>query len=224
MANSTYVVRLLDCAALGGASGGVAGNAGGVTTPLTGWYSQICQRATRPGTTWTADVQWAAQCPVSGGTTAGNPITINMAIFFVPSVSRSVIKLHRDFRNLTLPSESDSTQTGYTVFRFSTQGSVRTPTLGISEVYVDRCRGSNDAETQLILARTGFHESMHNQLQLAGADLHRLGGFAGDPIAGSAPTPANVLSMANAISTLVPQWLAGCDAWNQAAHDPLGFL
>jgi hypothetical protein len=224
MANNSYTVRLIDCA---GSSGGVDSNTTAVGASLTAWYRSVCQQATSGDTTWTADVQWQTQPGGnSSGQDAGNPITINLIIFFVPSPRESVIKLHPQFRTITLPAESDPGIWGTTVSRFTPPGAGvghRTPTLGISEVYVSRCRDTASATTQLNLARIGFHESMHNQLIRVGDELHRgNGGFAADTPTGTAPSAPNLQMMAAAIGILVPQWPDGFQAWRNKANDPLG--
>jgi hypothetical protein len=221
MANNTYTVRLIDCAA----SGGVGSNMAAVGASLTGWFRQVCQRASGGGNTWTADVQWQTQ-PASAtpGQDAGNPLTVNLIVFFVPSPRESVIKLHPQYRNTTLAADSDPMEWGTTVSRWNIPGGGgRAPTLGISEVYIARCRGSNDAATQLNLARIGFHESMHNQLVKPGAELHRgNGGFAAGTPTGSAPSAQNIQMFAAGIGGLVPQWPDGFQAWRNQANDPLG--
>jgi hypothetical protein len=218
MANNTYTVRLIDCAT----SGGVGGNMAAVGASLAGWYRQVCQQASSGGNAWSVDLQWQTQPGGSNqGQDAGNPLTVNLIIYFVPSPRESVIKLHPQYRNTTLAADNDPMEWGTTVNRWNTPG--RTPTLGISEVYIARCRGSNDAATQLNLARIGFHESMHNQLVKPGAELHRgNGGFAADTPTGSAPSAPNIQMMAAGIGTLVPQWPDGFQAWRNQANDPLG--
>jgi len=223
MANNTYTVRLIDCAT----SGGVGSNATAVGASLTTWYRSVCQQATSSSNTWTADVQWQMQPGGnSGGADAGNPLTINLIIFFVPSPRQSVIKLHPQYRTTTLPAESDTGIWGTTVNRWTPAGAAvgrRTPTLGISEVYVSRCRDSDNAVTQLNLARLGFHESMHNQLVRVGDELHRgQGGFAADTPTGNAPNAQNLQMMAAGLGILVPQWPDGFQAWRNQSNDPLG--
>jgi hypothetical protein len=222
MANNTYTVRLIDCAT----SGGVGSNTATVGASLTNWYRSVCQQATSGGNVWTADVQWQTQPGGNSAGDAGNPLTINMLIFFVPSPRESVIKLHQQFRNLTLAAASDTAIWGTTVNGWTPQGAAvgrRTPTLGISEVYIARCRASDDATTQLNLARMGFHESMHNQLIRPGDDLHRgQGGFAADTPTGNAPSAQNLQMMAAGLSVLVPQWTDGFQAWRNQLNDPLG--
>src|SRR6185503_4761800 len=173
MATNTFVVRLIDVA---GGTSGVAGHAASVGSSLSTWYQTVCQQATAGSTIWNADVQWLAQPPsTTPGQDAGSPMTINMIIFFVPGPTQGVIRLHPQFRTATAAAETDTTIWGNTVSQWSPRGAQaghRTPTLGISEVYVSRCRGSDDATTRLNLARIGFHESMHNQLVRPGEDLH----------------------------------------------------
>lgn len=221
MAN-TYTVRLIDCAT----SGGVGSHATDVGTFLTNWYRSVCQQATSGSNVWTADVQWQAQPGgSSGGQDAGNPLVVNMIIFFVPSPRESVIKLHQQYRNTTVDADSDTAVWGTTVSRWAPPAPAgqRTPTLGISEVYVARCRGSDDATTRLNLARIGFHESMHNQLVRPGNDLHHgNGGFAADVPVGTQPSAQNLQMMARGLSVLVPQWPDGFQAWRNQANDPLG--
>ena len=159
---------------------------------------------------------------------AGSPLTINLIVFFVPAPSQGVIRLHPQFRSTTLPAESDRTIWGTTVSQWTPRGAQpgrRTPTLGISEVYIARCRDASDAATRLNLARTAFHECMHNQLIRPGDELHHgNAGFAADTPVGSAPTTQNVQAMAASIGTLVPQWLDGFQAWRSNSTDPLGGL
>lgn len=67
------------------------------------------QQATNANTTWSADVQWQTQPGGnSSGQDAGNPLIINLIIYYVESPRESVIKLHPQFRSTTLPAESDT--------------------------------------------------------------------------------------------------------------------
>lgn len=221
---NTYVVRLIDCA---GGSNGVGSHAATVASNLSTWYTAVCQSASSGGTTWSADVQWLSAPPSSTqGSDAGSPLTINMIIFFVPGPTQGVIRLHPDFRSVDLPAVRDSGVWGTTVVKWTPRGAHvghRTGTLGISEVYIPRCRGDSDADTRLNLARIGFHESMHNQLVRPDDDLHRgNSGFAADTPTGNSPSAANLQLMAGAIGSLVPQWLDGFQAWRTNAADPLG--
>lgn len=119
MANS-YTVRLIDCA---GSSGGVDTNTAAVGASLTAWFRSVCQQATSGNTTWTADVQWQAQPGGnSAGQDAGNPLIINLIIYYVQSPRESVIKLHPQYRSTTLPAESDTGIWGTTVSRWTPQG------------------------------------------------------------------------------------------------------
>jgi len=222
MAN-TYTVRLIDCAT----SGGVGSDAAAVGASLTTWYRAVCQQASNDANSWTADVQWQAQPGGnSSGQDAGNPIIINMIIYFVPSPRESMIKLHPSFASITLPAEKDTSEWGTTVVRWTPPNAgigQRTPVVGISEVYIARCRDTASAATQLNLARIGFHESMHNQLIRPGNDLHRgNGGFAAETPTGSVPSSPNLQMMAATLGVLVPQWPDGFQAWRNKANDPLG--
>ena len=222
MAISTFVVRLIDCA---GSSGGVAAGTSDVGVSLTAWYTSVCQQASSAGTTWNADVQWLANPPSAvPGQDAASPLTINLIVFFVPDASQGVIRLHPLHRGTPLAADADRTIWGTTESRWTpgARAGVRNPTLGISEVYVSRCRASGDADTRLNLARIAFHESMHNLLVKPGDDLHRgNGGFAADTPTGNAPNAANIRSLAAGIPTLVPQWLDGFQAWKTDSVDPL---
>jgi len=221
MANNTFTVRLIDCAT----SGGVGSNTSAVGASLTSWHRPVCQQASNSSTTWTADVQWQTQPGGNSSGDAGNPLTINLIIFFVPTTRDSVIRLHPQYRDYTLPAESDSGIWGTTVSRWTPPGAApgrRTPGLGISEVYVARCRDSDTATMQLNLARMGFHESMHNQLVRPGDDLHRgNGGFAADTPTGTSPSAQNLQLMAGGLGALVPQWPQGFQVWRDAINDPL---
>src|SRR5215469_10756049 len=150
MANNTYTVRLIDCAT----SGGVGSNTSAVGASLTGWYRSVCQTASSGSNTWTADVQWQTQPGGnSSGQDAGNPLTINMIIYFVPTPGDSVIKLHPLYRRTTLAAESDTGVWGTTVIRWTPAGAGighRTPTLGISEVYVARCTDATSSANTLL--------------------------------------------------------------------------
>jgi hypothetical protein len=224
MAINTYVVRLIDCLTT---AGGVGSGTVDVQTSLSTWYRAVCQQASSAGTTWNADVQWLANPPSSNpGQDAGSPLTINMIVFFIPGPSQGVIRLHQLYRGKPLPADTDTAVWGTTVSVWNPPGArigARNPVLGISEVYISRCRGGSDAETRATLARMAFHESMHNQLIRPEADLHRgNSGFAADVPAGAAPSGANIQMMAVGIGTLVPQWLEGFQAWRTNAVDPLG--
>ena len=215
----TYTVRLIDCgkardgtAAADAAS--VGADAQSVSSHLNTWYSAVCHKAS---TTWNADVQWLSQ-PTStpSGGDAGGMHVINMIVFFVPYPRDSVILLHSDFSSgFTLTAMTDPTQMGTTVTKGATQqGGVRTPTLGISEVYIHRLQDPHSSSaTQLNLARAAFHESMHNQLG-KGDELHSgADGFAKKVPSGNAPSAANTNAMADKIGTLTPQWQDGFREW-----------
>ena len=210
----TYVVRLIDCASnstMGGAgtkNSGVAKDANDVATLLTTWYQLVCKKA---GDAWAADVKWITEPPITLPGQAGDPLTINMIIFFVLSPRDSVIKLHpRATKGMLTPVENDPTTVGFTSI-FSAGGK---PTVGISEVYVTRCRNLPGSEAlSLKLARTGFHESMHNQLN-KGNEMHRLSaGFGAESATGSSPNGPDIQLMADRIPILIPQWLDGFQAW-----------
>ncbi len=226
MATNSFVVRLVDCP---GGTSGVGGHASAVGTFLSTWYRSVCQQATSGGTVWNADVQWLANPPSPApAQDAGSPLSINLIIFFVPGPTQGVIRLHPQFRSTSLPAVSDSGIWGTTVSQWrppAARVGHRTGTLGISEVYIPRCRGSDDAATRLNLARIGFHETMHNQLVRAGDELHTgQSGFAADTPSGSAPSAQNLQMMAAAIGSLVPQWPDGFQAWRTNSMDPLGGL
>ena len=210
----TYVVRLVDCAKARG--GGVGDHAAGVLTLLKTWYGAVCQRATSAGTVWTADIGWLEQpTQTPQGSDAGAPFTINMLLFFVPIPRDSVILLHPSYASgFELPSVRDHSVGGLTVTEGTIQGGQQTPTLAISEIYIERSRGTDQALAPLRLAKLAFHESMHNQLNKGAAALHSGEGFAKPEVLGDAPSAANILAMAQRIGVLMPQWVGGMDAWN----------
>ena len=221
MAASTYVVRLIDCQKK---AGGVEGNADKVLANLKVWYTSVCQTASSGGAAWTADVQWLDAPPSSvPGQAAEHPLTVNMLLFFVPSPRSSVITLHPQWSKITLPALSDTDILGQTVTSGVVSGGRRgAATIGISEIYISRCREADSTRTIMNLSRIAFHESMHNQLNLSN-DMHRGGtGFRADPPIGNSPDGANLKAMAAAIPTLVPQWIDGFQAWKSNSEDPLG--
>jgi hypothetical protein len=217
MASKTYVVRLIDCTtpidAVSGSIGksSLGSTADDVRASLMTWYTSVCQKASSQDSAWAADVQWLAN-PASGspGQDAGDSLTINMFLFFVPTPRESVVKLHRGTPSIA-PIEKDATVMGFT-------GLVNSPRLGISEVYVTRCSNfKNDDSLALKVARTGFHESMHNQLFM-GDDMHTLStGFGAAASTGSSPNTKDIELMAGKIGTLTAQWTGGFQAWRSNA-------
>jgi hypothetical protein len=223
----TYTVRLIDCGkardrtAADAAS--VGADAESVSSQLKTWYSAVCHKASSANTTWNADVQWLDQ-PTStpSGGDAGGLHVINMIVFFVPYPRDSVILLHPDYSSgFALDAITDPTRMGTTVTQGATQGSVRTPTLGISEVYVHRLQDPHSSSaTPLNLARAAFHESMHNQLG-KGDELHNGDGFAKSEPSGNTPSAANISAMAAKVGTLTPQWQDGFREWLKWNKDRL---
>ena len=219
MAANTYVVRLVDIDKK--TNYGVNTDANDVRTLLTTWYTLVCQKASSGDAVWTADVQWLDNPPGAKppGSDAGGAFVVNMMIYFVLTPRDSVISLHPS-NNGRLPDASafsDKNDIGLTWFQSSNSG----VTVDVSEVYVTRCRTLQGSEPMpLVLARTAFHESMHNQLAL-GSALHRSGGFAAADPSGTSPTAANISQMAASIATLRPQWVDGFQAWktnNETLH------
>jgi len=211
MAANTYVVRLVDIDKK--TNYGVNGDAADVRSLLSTWYTLVCQKASSDSVTWNADVQWLDSPPASKppGNDAGAPFVVNMMIYFVLTPRDSVISLHPS-NNGKLPDPgafSDKNEIGLTWFEGSNSG----VTIDVSEVYVSRCRTLQGNEPMpLVLARTAFHESMHNQLAM-GSALHQIGGFAAASPAGTSPTANNINRMATSIGTLRPQWVDGFQAW-----------
>ena len=223
MATGTYVVRLIDCAE----TGGVGADRAAVGQLLATWYRSVCATASSAAMTWSADVQWlTAPQPASPSQDAGSPQTINMLIFYVPTPQEGVIRLHPNWRGQAQEADGDTAIWGTTVLRWTPPGAAaghRTGTLGIAEVYTRRCRTTQTAASVLNLARTGFHETMHNQTVRNGSELHSgRAGFAADIPAGDAPTGSDLQLMSGALRALVPQWLDGFQAWRTNAADPFG--
>ncbi|WP_159351372.1 hypothetical protein [Roseomonas harenae] len=214
---STYSVRLVDCARTrqGKEQGGLGTHASGVCTLLKKWYTSVCQKASSGNQVWNADVQWqAVPSSAPAGESAGAALTVNLILFFIPIPRDSVILSHPNYSNgFTLPSIMDHSLGGVTVVGGTRRGNQRTPTLGISEIYVDRLQERNAAETPLTIARLAFHEGMHNQLDTWNNNLHAQGGFAAAIPVGTDPTIANINAMAARIGNLVPQWTGGFQAW-----------
>ena len=162
MAANTYVVRLVDIDKK--TNYGVNGDADDVRKLLATWYTLVCQKASRGDAIWNADVQWLDNPPgvKPPDSNAGGPFVVNMMIYFVLTPRDSVISLHPS-NNGRLPDAgafSDKNDIGLTWF----QGNGRGLTIDVSEVYVTRCRTLQGSEPMsLVLARTAFHESMHNQ-------------------------------------------------------------
>jgi hypothetical protein len=207
MAGNTYVVRLIDCDK--DTKSGVGGDADAVRTLLTTWYAAVCQQAS----SWSADVKWLDNPPVQlPGQDPGSPFVVNMILFFVLTPMDSVIKLYPAVpKNFLAEALKDPTTVGQTINQNVTGGQ---PIRGISEVYVTRCRLNADQDPlPLKLARTGFHESMHNQLNLGDA-LHKgRTGFAASVPTGDSPNAVDLKLMADRLGTLIPQWLDGFQAW-----------
>lgn len=223
MATGTYVVRLVDCAE----TGGVGSDRAAVGQMLAGWYRSVCATATTAAMTWSADVQWLIEPrPPTASQDATSPQTVNMLVFYVPTPQEGVIRLHPNWRGQELEANGDTAIWGTTVLRWTPPGAAagrRTGTLGISEVYTRRCRTSQPAASLLNLARTGFHESMHNQTVRNGTELHSgRAGFAADVPTGDAPSGNDLQLMAGALNALVPQWHDGFQAWRTNAADPFG--
>lgn len=210
MAVHTYVVRLVDIDKK--TNYGVNSDANEVCRCLKTWYTSVCQKASSGSDTWNADVQWLDSPPAARpkDSNAGAAFSVNMMIYFVLSPQQSVIAMH-PANNGKLPDASvfsDHNDVGLTWFRTAPNGAV---TVDISEVYVSRCRTLQGNERlALVLARTAFHESMHNQLALGDA-LHQGNGhgFADADPTGTLPTAGNIDTMAAKIATLRPQWEEG---------------
>jgi hypothetical protein len=132
-----------------------------------------------------------------------------MMIYFVLSPQQSVIAMHPANKG-KLPDASvfsDHNDVGLTWFRTAPNGTVE---VDISEVYVSRCRTLQGNERlALVLARTAFHESMHNQLALGDALHQGSTGFAAADPTGTSPTADDIAKMAAKIATLQPQWKEG---------------
>ena len=211
MAVNTYVVRLVDIDRK--TNYGVNADAGEVLKLLSTWYTLVCQRASSGDVTWNADVQWLDNPPGAKppDDNAGGPFVVNMMIYFVLSPRDSVISPHPSNHG-NLPDSvafSDKNDVGLTWFQTRNNA----VTIDVSEVYVSRCRSLQGNESMsLVLARTAFHESMHNQLVMGGA-LHQFGAFAAADPTGTSPTANNINKMAASIATLRPQWVDGFQAW-----------
>jgi hypothetical protein len=220
MASNTYVVRLIDCQKTINSSGGVGDNATQVLAKLKVWYASVCQQASSADTNWTADVQWLDQPPRNlPGQDAGNPLTINMLLFFVPSARHSVIQRHPVYKKTDVAALGHG-DAGLTVTGGPTRLKIE---YGISEIYIANCQSTKGNETtQRNLAATAFHESMHNQLAM-GNEMHQGGtGFRAAVPAGDSPDAQNLKDMAAKIGTLIPQWLDGFQAWVSWATNPFG--
>ncbi|GGH20214.1 hypothetical protein GCM10007036_23640 [Alsobacter metallidurans] len=214
MSNKTYVVRLVDCMQ---GPGGLNDDAGPVLASLKVWYAAVCQDASAKGEAWTADVAWMNN-PASSNASQnpGDGLVFNLMLFFIPSPRESVIKLNVNMKGVPLPMDDR------TVWGLTSSSEKNSKTLvAISEIYVARCRaGGGDAV--LNIARMGFHEGMHNQLGL-GDGMHRSArGFKAETPEGNSPLAENIKDMASRISTLVPQWPEGLQAWRNNQNDPLG--
>ena len=211
MATNTYVVRLIDCDKA--KNSGVNGDADDVRNLLKIWFTQVCQKASTSNATWNADVQWLDSPPSAkpSNNDFGSPFVVNLMIYFVTSPRDSVISLSPRNKGKFPDAKvlSDADYIGYT---WSEPVSGAGTIITISEVYVRRCRDANDSPTPLQLARSGFHESMHNQLAL-GDELHKGSGFAGARIDGNSPSADNIAKMAAGLATLRPQWVEGFQAW-----------
>lgn len=219
MSANTYVVRLVDIDKK--TNYGVNSDANDVRKLLATWYTLVCQKASSGDATWNADVQWLDNPPGAKppDNNAGGPFVVNMMIYFVLTPRDSVISLHPS-NNGRLPDAgafSDKNDIGLTWFETKNNA----VTIDVSEVYVTRCRTLQGSEfMSLVLARTAFHESMHNQFAM-GSALHQFGGFAAADPTGTSPTADNISRMAASITTLRPQWVDGFQAWktnNETVH------
>lgn len=207
MTDSVFVVRLVDCR--GDALD--SDNQAAVLTTLRSWYGGICQDASSTRTTWTLDIRWDLA--------TGSGPAAHLLLFFVPSTRHSMIRLRAPWQDQPLAGETDTTVQGFTAIAFTPPAGRpghRTGTLGISEIYVNRCTRSAVRDTQTELARTAFHESMHNQLLLRDGELHSHGGMAAATSTASSPGPADRSMMAAAIGRRVPQWTEGYRTWRDA--------
>jgi hypothetical protein len=145
-----------------------------------------------PGTGFeSALVHWLAYQPT--------PEPHELLLYFVPNRSLSVIK--------EAGGPEGSGGHGATWWR-DTVGAV-------SEV----CTSMQSSPDMLPLV--GFHELMHNKLRLTDPLLHPKGGLAGDPVAGSAPSPSNVRDMAAALKSAAPQWARGVSIMANGRTDPM---
>jgi hypothetical protein len=213
-----YVVRLVDCDKANKA--GVQGDADGVRSLLKTWFTQVCQKASTKDSTWNTDVQWLDSPPSTKppNSDSGSPFVVNLMIYFVQSPRDSVIRLAPPNKG-TFPDArvmSNKDYTGYTWTEPVKGG--RTTT----EVYVVRCQPTKDDKTSapLQLARTAFHDGMHNQLAL-GEEMHKGSGFAASPADGDSPNGDNIAKMAAGITILRPQWVKGFEVWKKDNESPL---
>lgn len=211
----TYTVRLIDLGKARGGGAGLGSLATDIGQKMKTWYTSVCTKASSNAVAWSADVQWLEKPPTANASQdPGSALTINMIVFFVPIPRDSVILLHKDYsHDYQLGAINDPDARGETVTNGATKGGVRIPDIGISEVYVDRFKNADTEQRKLEIARMGFHESMHNQMMIDDAHLHQRTGFAKAIPEGTAPNATNVQQMANALDTLVPQWLGGFQAW-----------
>jgi hypothetical protein len=209
MANKTYVVRLVDCDKAN--KNGVGDLAKDIQAKLSTWYTQVCQKASAATDTWGADVQWLDKPPGAAppGQDAGNPLVINMLVYFVTSPRDSVIRLFSKGGDDAVNAIPDD-RIGLTFVPGAGVASPRTT----SEVYILRTTAmTNGASNQLALARCAIHESMHNQLNLRDSLHTGRTKFAAEIPDGDSPDGTELTLMAKSIGTLRPQWVEGFQAW-----------
>jgi hypothetical protein len=175
------------------------------------WYTQVCQKASSATDTWGADVQWLDKPPGAAppGQDTGDPLVINMLVYFVTSPRDSVIRLFSNAGSAAV----NAIPASYIGLTFVPGAGVASPRT-TSEVYILRTTAAtNGASNQLALARCAFHESMHNQLNLANALHSGRTKFAAAAPSGDSPDGTELTLMANSIGTLRPQWIDGFQAW-----------
>jgi hypothetical protein len=140
-----------------------------------------------------AHIQWRQDCPASLPPD-------QLLVYMVQDASDSVV--HTYFR------PRDFTEGGgFTAWNHSVTS---------SEVYVSGCDGDGVGVANMI-----FHEAMHNKGQWPDRQLH--GDFGGHGLASASVsrntdlTSTNIQRMAGVLAARRPQWLGGCDYFN----DPL---
>jgi hypothetical protein len=127
------------------------------------------------------------------------PAANELLLYYVPDIARSIVV-----------SAGGQPPAGNDGFSFQGSGG------WVSEVYA-----SNHSDAEL-LARLGFHELMHNKLQLKDPQLHPKGGLAAKTVTNSTALSAgNISDMAQALPNSVPQWAGGVSTLVQGRSDPM---
>jgi hypothetical protein len=163
----------------------------GIAQKLEGLFRRVIRHG---GTGFSdAHVEWQTNCP--------SLQPWELVIYFVPNQFEDIVsRVGGQFR-------FDPTLAGFTLIG-NAPGQRHA-----SEVF-------RDSGNAVFLAKTAFHESMHNKLRLSDPQLHSHNGLAMASINDATPlTQSNINMMAPALRVHQPQWCLGQRDWRAMDSD-----